>query len=264
MAEREEKVHTEEDYRRLRIYNGVMCVLHLLQGLLIVFLSNDFKLPLTTSFLSPEAGSGAIETVTREVALVRIGPLVAVFLFISALAHFLLTMPGIYEWYVKNLKRKINYARWIEYFFSSSVMIVIIAMLSGMYDLPSLVLLFFLNGMMILFGMMMEVHNQTTEKTSWLSFYFGCLAGIVPWVIIALYFFSAAADGSGTIPTFVYFILGSLFVFFNCFAVNMVLQYKKAGPWSDYLFGEKMYIILSLVAKSALAWQVFAGTLRPQ
>lgn len=41
----------------------------------------------------------------------------------------------------------------------------------------------------------------------------------------------------------------------------MVLQYRQVGPWRDYLFGEKAYIVLSLTAKSALAWQVFAGTL---
>jgi hypothetical protein len=55
----------------------------------------------------------------------------------------------------------------------------------------------------------------------------------------------------------------SLFVFFNIFAVNMVLQYKKVGKWKDYLFGERVYIILSLTAKTLLAWQIFAGTLRP-
>jgi hypothetical protein len=43
----------------------------------------------------------------------------------------------------------------------------------------------------------------------------------------------------------------------------MILQYKKVGPWRDYLYGERFYVILSLVAKTALAWQVFAGTLRP-
>jgi hypothetical protein len=37
----------------------------------------------------------------------------------------------------------------------------------------------------------------------------------------------------------------------------MVLQYKKAGPWRDYLYGEKVYIILSLTAKALLARQVF-------
>ena len=48
---------------------------------------------------------------------------------------------------------------------------------------------------------------------------------------------------------------------FNCFAVNQVLQYRKVGPWRNYHFGEGAYIVLSLVAKSALAWQVFANVL---
>jgi hypothetical protein len=43
----------------------------------------------------------------------------------------------------------------------------------------------------------------------------------------------------------------------------MVLQYKKVGRWKDYLFGERFYIILSLTAKSVLAWTIFAGTLAP-
>ena len=41
------------------------------------------------------------------------------------------------------------------------------------------------------------------------------------------------------------------------------LQYRQIGKWRDYLYGEKVYITLSLVAKSLLAWQVFAGTLVP-
>jgi hypothetical protein len=42
----------------------------------------------------------------------------------------------------------------------------------------------------------------------------------------------------------------------------MVLQYRKVGKWKDYLYGERAYVILSLVSKSLLAWQVWAGTLR--
>ncbi|MEO7666996.1 MAG: heliorhodopsin HeR, partial [Dehalococcoidia bacterium] len=69
-------------------------------------------------------------------------------------------------------------------------------------------------------------------------------------------------EGAG-IPAFVYVIVGSLFVAFNVFAITMVLQYKRIGPWRDYLVGEKTYMVMSLVAKSLLAWQVFSGTLRP-
>ena len=50
---------------------------------------------------------------------------------------------------------------------------------------------------------------------------------------------------------------------FNTFAINQLLQFKQVGPWRNYLFGERQYIILSLVAKSVLAWQIFANTLIP-
>jgi hypothetical protein len=59
----------------------------------------------------------------------------------------------------------------------------------------------------------------------------------------------------------VYAIFFSIFVFFDCFAVNQLLQYKRVGRWRDYLYGERVYIALSLVAKSLLAWQIFASTL---
>ena len=55
----------------------------------------------------------------------------------------------------------------------------------------------------------------------------------------------------------------TLFVFFNIFAINMVLQYKKVGRWSDYLHGERVLIILSLSAKTVLCWLIFTGTLAP-
>jgi len=64
-------------------------------------------------------------------------------------------------------------------------------------------------------------------------------------------------------PTFVYMILFIYFVVFNIFAVNMVLQYKGVGRWRDYLYGERVYIILSFVAKSILAWLVFIGVFAP-
>jgi hypothetical protein len=59
----------------------------------------------------------------------------------------------------------------------------------------------------------------------------------------------------------VYGIVISEFIFFNIFALNMWLQYHRIGKWRDYLFGEKAYIVLSLTAKSLLAWWVFAAVL---
>ncbi|MFH1366741.1 MAG: heliorhodopsin HeR [Patescibacteria group bacterium] len=251
----------EKKFKNLRIFNLVMAIFHAVQGVLMLVLSSSFALPVTTAFVKFSPASGKLEPFLNTAFNLKIGPLVAAFLFLSALAH-LSVSTFLYRWYVDNLKKGMNLARWIEYSFSASLMIVVISMLVGIYDGVSLILLFFLNMMMILFGWIMELHNQTTSKTNWTSFIFGCLAGAIPWVAVGLYLFGSGSPGAKP-PTFVYWIFFSIFLFFNVFAINMVLQYKKTGKWRDYLHGEKVYIILSLVAKSLLAWQVWAGTLRP-
>lgn len=253
----------EEKFQRLRRFNAIMGAFHLMQFILMLILSNDFTLPMTASYLKFNPATQALGLATTTVASIRLGPLVALFLLISAIAHFSLASPRGYPWYVKNLKKHINYARWYEYALSSSVMIIVIAMLTGIYDIGTLIPLFALNACMNLFGLLMELHNQTTEKTNWTSYYFGVFAGIIPWVVIGIYLGGASLVATGSIPTFVYGIYASIAFFFNIFAINMIMQYKQVGKWKDYLYGERAYIILSLVAKTLLAWQVFVGTLRP-
>ncbi|HZD18868.1 MAG TPA: heliorhodopsin HeR [Actinomycetota bacterium] len=245
---------------RLRAWNAWLAALHLAQGVLLWALSNDFALPVNTSFLRAMPGQGLVpapETLVR----IRIGPLVAAFLFLSALAHLALATFG-RSWYERMLERGIQPARWIEYSASSSLMIVVIAMLTGIYDVAALILVFALNATMILFGWLMETRNEGRERVDWMPFWFGVFAGAVPWIAIGVYLVGAGGEGAGP-PGFVYGIYASLFVFFNVFAINMVLQYRRVGRWRDYRYGERVYMLLSLFAKSALAWQVFAGTLRP-
>ncbi|MCR4428493.1 MAG: heliorhodopsin HeR [Caldiserica bacterium] len=248
--------------RSLRRFNFVMFLLHLIQGVAIIFISRDFRLPVTTNYLSFDIATKKLTTVTTTLFEVPFAWLVVIFLFLSSLAHLIISTV-FNKRYNEDLKKGINRLRWFEYSLSASTMMVAIAMLVGIYDLGSLLMIFSLVALMNLMGLMMEIHNQTTQKTNWTSFIIGCFAGIIPWVVVGIFFWAANYFGLGQIPTFVYAIYGSIFVFFNCFAINMVLQYKKVGKWKDYLFGEKVYVILSLVAKSALAWQVFAGTLRP-
>jgi hypothetical protein len=248
-------------FRKLKRFNLIMGVLHLFQGAIMLILSNDFTLPITRSYLKFDATTQTLNPATVTLFNLRIGPLVASFLIMSAIAHLLIATV-LYDKYVSDLKKGMNRYRWYEYSISASVMILVIAMLVGIYDLGTLLLIFFLNMMMILFGLRMEVHNQKTEKTDWKPFIYGCIAGIIPWIIVFMWLFGTGGDEGGP-PDFVYYIFVTIAILFNSFAINMVLQYKKFRKWKDYLYGERMYVILSLVAKSALAWQVFAGTLRP-
>lgn len=246
----------------LRRFNIVMGALHLIQGLLMVVLSNDTTYPVFSSFLTFNQDTFSLEPKLNLIYELRFGPAVGVFLLISAVAHFYLSSAG-YPRYVSNLKNEINPVRFYEYALSSSLMIVLIAMLVGVWDILTLIALFGLNAAMNFFGILMEFHNQHTERTVWTSFIFGCITGILPWMILVIGLIGSAVLNDAQPPNFVYAIIVSLFLFFNSFAVNMYLQYKKVGPWKNYLYGERVYIVLSLVAKTALAWQIFAGTLAP-
>ena len=252
----------EKTFLGLRRFNAVMGFLHLVQGILMIVLSNDTTYPIYTNFLRFDIEARSLTPDPKLAYELLFGPAVAAFLLLSAIAHFALATFG-YRWYVKNLKKGMNPARFYEYALSSSLMIVLIGMLVGVYDLGTLIAIFGINATMNFFGITMELHNQTTAKTNWTSFIYGCFAGIVPWIVIVLYFFGALSSAGAEPPAFVYAIIPTIFVFFNIFALNMFLQYKKVGPWKNYLFGERMYIVLSLVAKTALAWQIFAGTLAP-
>ena len=254
-------------YQSLRRFNLIMGGLHLLQGGLMVYLFltidrfNAFRLPMQSNFLTFDTVAMRLVTDTKLVWSVPFALSVSVFLFLSAIAHFIIAAPGTNEVYNRGLTNHINHFRWYEYALSSSVMIVLIAMLLGVYDIGALILLFALNASMNLFGLLMEKLNQNREKANWTPFWFGTFAGLVPWIVVFLYAFGNS--DLSRVPWFVYAIFGSYFIFFNLFPINMVLQYKRVGKWQDYLYGERGYIILSLVAKSVLAWLAFAGAMQP-
>jgi hypothetical protein len=235
-------------------------MIHLVQAIAILALSNDFSLPITASFLAGPPGSDF--TPTEVLWNVPIGPAVAGFLLLAALDHLLMAAPGVWPWYRANLDRHINKARWWEYSISASLMIVLIALVTGVSNVGAIVAIAGVNAAMILFGLVMEEVNHRDAPVNWAPFVFGCIAGAIPWIVIAIQVIGAESrSDAGGVPTFVYGIIVSLFVLFNSFAVNMVLQYKRVGPWRSYLFGENVYILLSLLAKTGLAWQIFANTL---
>ncbi|WKZ31134.1 MAG: heliorhodopsin HeR [Candidatus Dojkabacteria bacterium] len=244
--------------------NLALSALHFAQALAVLFLSSADQgvVPITTNYLKFDPATSALAPATTELFTVNLAWFVVIFFLICSLAH--LSIATVYrKRYESDLKVGINKARWIEYSLSASVMMLAISFLTGIYDISSLIMIFTLVALMNLLGLAMELINKGKEKTDWYTYWLGCIAGIVPWIVFGVYVFGANKYGGGNIPDFVYWIYVSIFIFFNCFAVNMFLQYKKIGPWRDYLYGERVYMILSLVAKSLLAWQVFAGVLRP-
>ncbi len=225
--------------------------------MVMLLLTNGRSLPVTGAFGNGPPGQPSGPVVLERLFSYRIGWATAGFMVLSALFHAIVASPWGFPRYRRELERHRNRFRWVEYSLSASLMIVLIAGIVGISDVAALIGLFFVNASMILFGWLMETTNTDRSNTTWTPFVFGCIAGVAPWIAIVIYL----AGANGDVPSFVYGIFVSLFVLFNCFAVNQFLQYRRRGRWSDYLFGERVYMLLSLVAKSVLAWQIFVNIL---
>ncbi|MFZ1394808.1 MAG: heliorhodopsin HeR [Trichococcus flocculiformis] len=256
---------------KLRRFNLIMGGLHLIQGIAMLFLATnviqkigEFSPEISQFYLAFNPETRSLETASRVLFELPFGVMVASFLFISAIAHALVSIPKkLNEIYNADLVKGINKFRWFEYALSSSIMIVLIATLFGIYDIASLILIFIVNATMNLFGLVMEQLNvgRSKDNIEWGPFIWGSIAGVAPWIAILLYMFGTG--NFGEVPWFVWAIVGTYFVAFNTFPINMILQYKKVGKWADYLYGERVYIVLSLVAKSIIAWLVLFGAMQP-
>lgn len=245
---------TPDRLRNLRIWNLGLTVLHLAQAALIVVLAGDFAISVTSTF--PEGPPGTPQPAPEALFEIPIGWATAIFLTLAALDH-LLTGTVARGRYEADLRRGINRFRWVEYSVSATLMVVLIALYSGITGINALVAIVGANVAMILFGWIQERMNPPGRtETTMLPFWFGTLAGLAPWVVIAI-----NVVGADTVPGFVYGIVVAQFVFFFSFGLNQWLQYRGIGRWADYAFGEKSYLVLSLVAKSVLAWQIFGGSL---
>jgi hypothetical protein len=260
---------------RLIRFNKIMGTVHLVQGslmMLFAFLiypnldgegTRTFTIPVVGNFLEMIEGEGLVLSTTDTLFELPFLPLAASFLLISGVFHFIIAYPY-KESYEADLKKGINRMRWYEYAISSSIMIVLISSLFGVRDIAVFALIALANAAMNFFGLDMELLNSGTDKSgkkNWLPFIFGSIIGLAPWLAIAFYI--GVNPNLGQIPGFVWAILITYFLAFNTFPVNMFLQYKGIGKFKNYLYGERGYIILSLVAKTLLTWLVLFGAFQP-
>jgi hypothetical protein len=245
---------TPERLAGLRRWNLGLTVLHGLQAAAILLLAGEFAITITSTF--PQGPPGTRLGAPEPFADLPIGRAVAVFLALAALDH-LLTSTVLRRVYERDLRRGINRFRWIEYSLSATLMIVLIGSYSGITDIAAVLGVIGANVGMILFGWLQERMNPPGRtSTTMMPFWFGTVVGLAPWVAIWV-----NVVGADTVPGFVYGIVIAEGVFFFSFGLNQWLQYRGVGRWADYAVGEKTYLVLSLVAKSVLAWQIYGGSL---
>jgi hypothetical protein len=136
---------SERRLGRLRIWNIAVGLILAAQAIMIAVLTNSFSLPVTATFMSGPPGTAPE---LHHLFNISTGWGVFAFLAISAGALLIIASPSVFPWYKRNLLQNRNYGRWIEYFFSSSIMIVLISQITGISDIAALLAIFGINACM--------------------------------------------------------------------------------------------------------------------
>ena len=176
--------------------------------------------------------------------------------FLAASANHLLSATVLNRLYEADLRRGRNRIRWAEFVVGAPILMLVIALYTGVTDVTALVVVGAATIVMICCGWMQEALNPPgRQSTTMVPFWAGVVASCLPWAIVA-----GQMLGNEATPEFGLSIFLSLFILWASFGANQWLQYHQIGPWADYMYGERTYLVLSLVAKSALAWQIVAGS----
>jgi len=231
---------------RFRMAHVGLAASHLAQALLVLFVAHDVSVQVTHTI-----GASASEPLVT----VSVGVAMAAY-FLAAAVHHLLSATALNAVYEADLRRGRNRLRWAEFAVSAPILMLLIALYTGVTDVTALVVVGAAAIVMVCCGWMQEALNPPVRRsTTMVPFWAGVMAGVVPWAIVAGQMIGGAAT-----PQFGLSIFLSLFILWASFGVNQWLQYRQVGPWADYLYGERTFLVLSLVAKTALAWQVVAGS----
>ena len=140
----------------MRRWNIGLGLVHAVQAIAVLALATAFALPVTATFMEAARyfGRRADHPVRRSRG-VGVAPLL-----LSAVFHWLVVLPSVFGRYTSGLAAGHNYFRWAEYSLSSSVMIVLIAMLTGISDVAALIGIFAANVAMIFFGAVQERYER--------------------------------------------------------------------------------------------------------
>ena len=280
----------------VRSWNLITSLLHLGNGVAIVALryanDKDLLYGIQQSYPDWSRNASSEDIIQGEEFFVRkrdiqtyelsLTWLIAVFFFLSFAFQLAAYFPNVYS-YEALLQKGRHPLRFIEYSISSPLMVIAIALLSGIFEHYALLGMFFAMFSCNILGLLAEhlASMKPKEKTdeedrllrnvdagmrsehltvTWIAHVAGWICVIGAWLPVLSAFSLGNSEGTVAAPDFVYVIIATMFVLFNSFGINQLLE--LSGVYGHET-AELVYITLSLTSKSLLGWMIFANVLAP-
>jgi hypothetical protein len=246
--------------------NYTLSIIYFAQLLVIIFMAKSYILPVSTSYITRDQllvnayGNKAISAATAHIFDVNVKSLIVFLLLLLIITYVWLATMYHYN-YEKDLERDANPIRWVQTGITNGLLMVIIGLLGGVYDLLTLLILFILPILTNTFFIIKEQLPNQIKSIDGLLNTLKIVTALLPPIIILCYVISADIYGTHGISTYYYYLFATIIVFYAGTLANQRLLNNKTGNWNKYIYSEQMHIILDFIVVTAVIWQVFAGVL---
>lgn len=258
------KAAKPETLNRLNIILGLLLFI---EAFAVVILSRTVSAPVVTNYLSTDAlaGQAAGHTVwapaLKHLFDVNLAYAVALCLAVAGVAR-LWVATRYRKTYEADLKQGINKVKRVEYIIGGGLILLVLALVNGVYDVSTLILLFGMAEIFGLFALITDKQKEVPARQPRVAGKLTIVAAFAPWLILAIYLFGAQLYGDRSLPAYIYFLDGSIFLIAFAMSAIPVLQMRARGKFVHYIYAEKAFLLLNFVLVSAFAWQIFFGALR--
>ncbi len=252
-------------------WNTWLAVLYALQGLVIVVIGGKIAAPVVMPYpsvdtLASEAnGHTVVSAAFRHLFDLDFGWLVVAVLLVFAAVRFGLAMfmrpreENAVEW-----DRTVAIMRWAGFGIGGGLVVVTIAMLSGIFELTSLVLLFasvLVGSVLALIAeIMIDRNNGKKTRLSHLVCAGAVTGVLLPWLVFITSLLGALI-WHGHVAGYMYSVYACMALLFVAVILAQHFRIVRQGRWADVMYSERGFMVLEFLTASLLAWQVYAGVL---
>lgn len=249
--------------RALLMWNAAMATFHTaLFVTTIAYGNRSLRAPVymtelnftTTNSSDPTVPNMLLIPEYKEVGYLPLTWLVGTFFLVSAFFHAgnATLWRRFYEYELSCCRSS---SRWIEYFFSASIMILLISYATGIREYTLLIAVMALIATTMPFGWLTELGAEAASLTEWKKPFIirasPHLIGYIPqtaaWLVILLNYYDETEDKP---PAWVSAVIWAQLALFFAFGIVQVVQ-QCSQPQAFYM-GEIAYQVLSLAAKGTL------------
>lgn len=226
----------------LRLENLIASFIFAFLSGFILFL-NNYEIVLNYSLGSLEGRS----------FVVSLNILLSVSSSFSAMIHFLICLPYLFDRYYEEIIAQTNLLRWVKFAFASSLTTVTIASISGVQTVDYLIFIFLLSLVSVVFAMLAEFqHAVKNDNKEWNFILFSLLVSTLLWFVIGKNLFANSDINPGAFTIF-----STNFLLFLLFPLNSVFSQLKIGLWRDYFNTERIFILLSLLINLIIVIEMY-------